>query len=85
MPRTHIGYGFSFLLLTSIHAAPAILADSPGITVTLNGARLLHRAPVEYPGAARQNRVQGTIVIEATLDERGNVADARVVSWVYRT
>ena len=38
-------------------------------------------APV-YPAIARAGRVQGDVVIEATIDDEGKVADARVVKSV---
>jgi TonB family protein len=38
-------------------------------------------APV-YPAIAQSARVQGDVVIEATIDEEGKVADARVVKSV---
>ena len=43
--------------------------------------RIKEVAPV-YPAIARSARVQGDVVIEATIDQEGNVADARVVKSV---
>jgi TonB family protein len=34
----------------------------------------------EYPAATRLSRISGTVVIDAIIDERGNVVQARVVS-----
>jgi protein TonB len=34
----------------------------------------------EYPPLARQTRLSGTVVIDAVIDERGNVVQARAVS-----
>jgi TonB family protein len=61
-------------------AAPQIGNDSAGVSVDIGGAALLHRSPVGYPESARQKRVQGTVIVEATLDSSGNVADAHVLS-----
>ena len=62
------------------HPAGAQVTDAPGVTVLLNGAIILHRAPVPYPKAARDKGIQGTVILEATLDSTGNVVDARVLS-----
>ena len=43
-------------------------------------AIIVHRAPVEYPRAAKLHNVQGRVVVEVNVDEDGLVADARVVS-----
>jgi protein TonB len=43
--------------------------------------RIKDVAPV-YPAIAQSARVQGDVVIEATIDEEGKVADARVVKSV---
>ena len=43
--------------------------------------RIKEVAPV-YPAIAQSARVQGDVVIEATIDEEGNVADARIVKSV---
>jgi len=55
------------------------IANEWGITVSSTG-QVLHRNRVPYPEATYKNGVQGTVVLEATLDRSGNVADARVLS-----
>jgi TonB family protein len=67
-------------LVTSTFPLAADSADSPGITVDLGGATLLHRPPVLYPEAARKLGVQGTVVVQAKLDSSADVSDALVVS-----
>ena len=61
-------------------AAADDVADAPGVTVNLNGATVLHRTPVSYPGATRQNGIQGMVTLEAALDAKGNVVDVRVLT-----
>jgi TonB family protein len=61
-------------------AAPQAGSDSPGVTVDVGGAALLHRSPVVYPESARSKGVQGVVILELTLDANGSVADARAVS-----
>jgi TonB family protein len=48
--------------------------------VALNGATVLHRAPVGYPPAALRDRVQGTVSVQVKLDSTGTVNDAQVLS-----
>ncbi len=70
------------------HPAPApqpaahddIMASDDGVRVDLRGAAIIHRDDVEYPEAALEKHVQGTVTIEATLDAEGAVSDARVLS-----
>jgi TonB family protein len=61
-------------------AAPQVVRDAPGVSVDIGAARLLHRAPVDYPEAARAKGIQGLVVVEMAFDGAGNVADAHVVS-----
>jgi TonB family protein len=40
---------------------------------------LLHRAPIEYPAEARRKGVAGVVVLDVSVNEQGEVSDARVV------
>ena len=61
-------------------AAPQVVNDAPGVTVSMNGTAVMHRTGVTYPAAALQHGVQGTVSVEVRLDASGNVSDARVLS-----
>jgi TonB family protein len=61
-------------------AAQAAVVDSPGVSVELNGATLLHRTAVLYPEAMRQQGLEGTVALQVKIDGAGNVADAVVLS-----
>ena len=39
----------------------------------------MHRVEPVYPKEASAGRIQGTVVVEATVDERGQVQDVRVL------
>jgi TonB family protein len=67
--------GWQPVPLTAAPQAP----DSPGVEVT-EGFRLLHRAAVEYPREALASGALGDVVASVALDEKGNVADAKIVS-----
>ncbi|HET8924011.1 MAG TPA: energy transducer TonB [Candidatus Acidoferrum sp.] len=47
---------------------------------TLKPPRQTYSVNPEYPTLARQTRIQGTVVVEAIIDEQGNVVQASVVS-----
>jgi len=54
----------------------SIVADGPGVAVE-PGAKILHRPPVFYPRGATAT---GTVTVEATVNAKGEVTDARVLS-----
>jgi beta-lactamase regulating signal transducer with metallopeptidase domain len=65
---------------TNLLLDAAEAGDAPGVTVDLGGAALLHRNRVEYPGEAREHRVEGAVAVELTLDGSGIVSGARILS-----
>ena len=54
-------------------------SDDP-IQVVKGGEHLLHGERPEYPHRAIEQKVAGDVQVEMTLDERGEVSDARVLS-----
>ena len=93
MSKRHLAA--SFAAVTLILAATAWLAvssfplqaapqartpDAAGVNVAAAQPRLLHREPVQYPPEAKRSGVQGSVVLEITISESGEVSDARVVS-----
>jgi protein TonB len=64
-------------------AAP-VMAEGPKKPVRVGGdvkpPRLLSGPAPVYPVLAKQSRIQGTVVIEAIIDEHGNVIEEKVIS-----
>ena len=64
--------------------APGVPGGVPGngepIQIVKGGDHLLHAALPEYPRRAIEQRVEGDVVLELAIDDRGEVADARVLS-----
>ncbi|HTB12575.1 MAG TPA: TonB family protein [Bryobacteraceae bacterium] len=54
----------------------SLVADGPGVVVE-PGAKILHRSPVFYPSGVT---TAGTVVVESTVNAKGEVTDARVIS-----
>jgi TonB family protein len=50
------------------------------IQLVSGGEHLVHGARPEYPRRAVEQRVEGDVVVDMTLNDRGEVSDARVVS-----
>jgi protein TonB len=46
----------------------------------LKAPRQTHNVNPEYPPLARQTHIQGTVIVDAIIDEKGNVVQARAVS-----
>jgi len=67
------------LVLLCVAAALTLRADSKGVTVDPGGP-LLHRSDVEYPRGALERGIEGTIVLELSLDQNGEVTGIDVIS-----
>jgi TonB family protein len=60
--------------------APLPPGNQSGVKVDLQGSTVNRLAPVPYPLRAQAGNVQGTVYLEVTIDESGDVSDARVLS-----
>ena len=58
---------------------PATTSDEP-IQLVQGGEHLLHGERPEYPRRAIEQKVGGDVQVELTINERGEVSDARVLS-----
>jgi protein TonB len=69
---------------TRVVAPLAPKSSGPKAPVRVGGRvrepRLITRVDPTYPPLARQTHVQGIVIIDAILDERGNVVEAKIVS-----
>jgi TonB family protein len=66
-----------------LEAAPQLTSSRPGaepVEIVKGGEDLLHGSVPKYPRRAIEQRIEGEVVLEVTLDERGEVSDARVLS-----
>jgi protein TonB len=68
----------------AVPAAPALGSEGPKQPVRVGGnvkpPRLLTGPAPIYPILAKQSRIQGIVVIEAIIDERGNVIEMHAIS-----
>jgi TonB family protein len=53
---------------------------SAPIQVVQGGDNLVFRAALVYPGQALERRIEGDVALELSVDEQGQVSDARVLS-----
>ena len=56
----------------------ATVADGPGVSVLDTGLAVMHRASVLRPSGS--DTIGGTVIVQAMLDSKGEVTDARVLS-----
>ncbi len=58
---------------------PAIPKEPLRVVSTLQASRLVHRVEPEYPELARRTRVQGMVLLQVTVNERGLVSRVDVL------
>ncbi len=70
--------------LAAVAPPPAAAPERPKGPIRISSGmkepRLLSSPPLEYSPIARTARVQGTVTLEAIIDERGNVTEVRALS-----
>jgi TonB family protein len=64
-------------LLTAPATLPSLKTTN---TESFAGGVLVHKVLPVYPAQARQARIQGNVVLEAVISERGQIEDLKVVS-----
>jgi TonB family protein len=83
--NTHLGFGSKPKQIP--RAAPAVPSQpEPDNSVTgrvhiggtVEQAKIIHQVPPEYPGKARTNHVQGTVVMHAIIGKDGSVQQLQV-------
>jgi TonB family protein len=65
---------------SAVSTGPAMPQLAPPIAQGLAGGILVHRVQPVYPAEARAKRVEGTVVLDFTISQRGQVEDVQVVS-----
>jgi TonB family protein len=61
-------------------ASPSLPRLMVPISQGVSGGTLLHKVMPVYPSEARQLHVQGTVVLNATINEQGQMEDVKLVS-----
>ena len=62
-----------------LSAAPQAVTDAAGVSVDVQGARLMHRSPVNYPRDAQIAGIEGVVLAQVKLDANGNVSDESIL------
>jgi len=79
LPRHRVLAAISAIVVSGL-AATAASAQAPvRVGGDIKEPKLLSRPDPEYPAIAKQAKVEGQVVIEATIDLNGNVRDVRVL------
>lgn len=63
-----------------LRAAPQEVRDGQGVEVRTDVFKVLHRTGVEYPEEARQKGVSGGVVVAVTVNDKGDVTDAKIIN-----
>ena len=61
-------------------AAGQTSAAAAPVQIVRGGEHLLHASIPEYPHRAIEQKIEGDVIVDLTIDERGEVSDARVRS-----
>jgi periplasmic protein TonB len=87
MPGGQVGGVIGGILggaMNNVPAPPKPVAEGPKKPLVVGGnvkpPRLIYGPAPEYPDLARQALISGVVIIEAIIDEKGNVTEVRAIS-----
>jgi TonB family protein len=63
-----------------LRAAPQEAADDPGVELQAGAVRILHRTGIAFPDEARAKHLSGTVVVNVSVDDKGEVTGAQAQS-----
>lgn len=63
-----------------LQAQAQVVVDGGGVTVDLAGSQLMHRSSIGYPLDALRSGIEGTVVVQARVDSKGEVIEASILS-----
>ena len=61
-----------------LHAAE--VTDDPGVELQLGSAKILHRTSIVFPEEARTKSLSGSVIVNVSVDDKGEVIGAQPVS-----
>jgi periplasmic protein TonB len=65
---------------SALSASPALPKLDVPISQGVAGGILVHKVQPSYPSTARQARLHGTVILEGTVTEHGEIEDLKVIS-----
>jgi len=66
-------------LNTVLSTKTSVPAPSPPISIGISGGQLLYKTLPAYPNQARQQRLEGTVILTALVMEDGSLTDIKVI------
>jgi TonB family protein len=66
--------------LPALQTPPVVAAPALRVSQGVTGGKLIRRIPPLYPPAARQQRIQGVVLLQAQIGKDGRVKDVTVIS-----
>ena len=63
-----------------LRAAPQEAVDDSGVEVQSGGVKILHRTGISFPEEARSRHLSGTVVVNVSVDDKGEVTGVQAVS-----
>ncbi|MFZ0806438.1 MAG: energy transducer TonB [Candidatus Sulfotelmatobacter sp.] len=80
VPGTNVGGGMSGVIVSTAPNDAVGTVQRVRISSGVAAGLLLHKVNPIYPPDARDQRIQGTVVLKAIIDQQGNIAHIELIS-----